>query len=44
MTVAALVMSEMVKFLTLSNPLELCSDNFFGQLCQPEGINKDPIV
>jgi len=34
-------MSELVKFLSLSNPLGLCSDHFSGQ---PEGINKDPTV
>jgi hypothetical protein len=35
------VMPDLVKFLSLSNPLELCSDNFSDQLCQPGGFNKD---
>jgi hypothetical protein len=33
-----------VKFSSLSNPLELCSDHFIGQRCQPGGINKDPTI
>jgi hypothetical protein len=36
------VMSEFVKFFSLSNPSELCSDHFHTWLCQPGGINKDP--
>jgi hypothetical protein len=39
-----LVMSDLVKFLSLSNPLKLCSDHFSGQLCQPGCINKDPTL
>ncbi len=35
-------MSDLVDFLSLSNPFEQCSDNFPGQLCQPGGIYKDP--
>ncbi len=38
------VMSELVKFLSLLNPLELRSDNFARQFHQPGGTNKDPIV
>jgi hypothetical protein len=37
-------MSELVKFLRQSNPLELCSDQFPTRLSQPGGINKDPTV
>jgi hypothetical protein len=37
-------MSELVKFFSLSIPLELCSDHFPSLLCRPEGINKDPTV
>jgi hypothetical protein len=39
-----LVMSGLVKFLSLSNSLELCSDHFPSWLCRPGGINKDPTV
>jgi hypothetical protein len=38
------VKSELVEFLSWSNPLELCSDHFPGWLCWPEGINEDPTV
>ncbi len=38
------VMSVLVKFLSLSNPLEPGSDHFTGRLSQPRGLNKDPIV
>ncbi len=34
----------LVKFLSLSNPLELCSDHFPGWLCWLGGISKDPTV
>jgi hypothetical protein len=44
MLVAAVVMSELVKILTLSNPLEQCSNYVSGQLSGPDGINKYPIV
>ncbi len=37
-------MSELVKLSSLSNPLELCSDHFSGQLCWSGGIKKDPTV
>jgi hypothetical protein len=37
-------MSEYVKFLSLSNSLELCSDYIPGWLCWPRDINKDRIV
>ncbi len=37
-------MSEFVEFLSLSNPSELCSENFPDWLCQPEDINKDQTV
>jgi len=37
-------MPELVHFLSLSNPLELCSDHFLGLLCQSGGINEDPTV
>ncbi len=37
-------MSELVKFLSLLNPLELCSHHFPAKLCQPVGFNKDPIL
>ncbi len=37
-----LVISELVKFLSLSNPLELLSNNFPGLLHRPGGINIDP--
>jgi len=30
--------------LSFSNPLELFSDHFSSQLCQPGGINKGPTV
>jgi hypothetical protein len=36
------VIYELVKCLSLSNPLGLCSVYFPGQLGGPEGINKDP--
>jgi hypothetical protein len=39
-----LVMSELVEYLSLSNPLDLCSHHFPARLCQPGGINKDHIV
>jgi hypothetical protein len=42
--VARMVMSELAEFFGLSNQLELCSDYFPSQLCQPGGINKDPTV
>ncbi len=38
------VISELIKFLSLSNPLELCSDCFPSRLCQRGGISKDPTV
>ncbi len=38
------VMSELVKFLSLSNPLQLCSGYFPSRLCQPGCISKDPTV
>ncbi len=38
------VMSDMVKFLSLLNPLELCSGHFPSRLCQPGCISKDPTV
>jgi hypothetical protein len=34
----------LIKFLSLSNPSELCPGYFPGQLCWPMGINKDPTV
>jgi hypothetical protein len=37
-------MSKLVEFLSLSNPLEICSDHFPGSLCQPGSINKDNSV
>ncbi len=37
-----MVMSELVEFLSLSNPLELRSNNFPGLLHWPGGINKYP--
>jgi hypothetical protein len=39
-----MVMSELVEFLSLSNPLELCSDHFPNWLYQQGGIYKDPTV
>jgi hypothetical protein len=39
-----MVLSEIVKFLSLLNPLELRLDNFTFWLHWPGGINKDPIV
>ncbi len=39
-----LVMSESVKFFSLSNPLELRPDHFPGWICKPGGINEDPTV
>ncbi len=39
-----LTVSELVKFLSLSNPLELCSDLFPRRLCRPVGISKDQTV
>jgi len=38
------VMSELVKFLSLSNPLARWSDHFPDWLCHPGGINKNPSV
>ncbi len=38
------VMSELIKFLSLSNPLELCSHPFPSRLCRPGGINEDPTI
>ncbi len=38
------VMTVLVKFLSLSNPLKPGSDNFIGRLSQPRGLNKDPTV
>jgi len=38
------LISKLVKFSGWSNPLELHSDHFPSWLCQPGGINKDPIV
>ncbi len=37
-------MSKLVKFLSLSNLLELCSDHFPSWLCKLRGVNKDPTV
>ncbi len=37
-------MHELVEFVSLSNPLELCSDHFHARLRQPAGIIKDPSV
>jgi hypothetical protein len=39
-----MVFSEFVKFLSLSNPLQLCSDHFSDRLCEPGGINMDPTL
>jgi hypothetical protein len=39
-----MAMSELIKFLSLSNPWKLCSDYFLGRLCQSGVINKDPTV
>jgi hypothetical protein len=39
-----LEMSKLVKFLSLSNPLELCSHHFSSRLHRPVGIIKDPTV
>ncbi len=39
-----MVMSELLKFLSLSNPSDLCSDLFIAKLCRPGVINKDPTV
>ena len=39
-----LVMSVLVEFLSLSNPLELCLDYFSGLSCQPGAISKDTNV
>jgi hypothetical protein len=38
------VMSELAKFLILSNPLELRSDHFSSGLHRPGGINDDITV
>jgi hypothetical protein len=38
------LMSEFVKFLSLSNRLELCSDQFSSRFHWAGGINKDPTV
>jgi hypothetical protein len=38
------VMSDMVKFLSLLNPLELCSGHFPSRLHQPGCIKNDPTV
>jgi hypothetical protein len=37
-------MSEFDEFLSLSNPLEQCSDHFAAWLCQPVDINNDHSV
>ncbi len=37
-------MTELVEFLSLSNPLEVCLDHFTGQLSSSGCINKDPTV
>ncbi len=34
-------LSKLAEFLSLSNPLEPCSDHIPGRLLWPEGINKD---
>jgi hypothetical protein len=34
-----LVLSKLVKFSSLSNPIELCSNHFPSQLCKLEEIN-----
>ncbi len=39
-----MLMFQLVKFLSLSNPLELCLDYFSSQLYQHGNINKDPTV
>ncbi len=39
-----MVMSKLVKFMSLSNLSELCSHHFPGWLNQPGGINKDPTI
>jgi hypothetical protein len=39
-----LVLPKFVKFSSLSNPIELCSDHFPSQLCQLGYINEDPTV
>ncbi len=38
------VISELVKFFCLSNPLELRSDHFPAGLCRSWGIKKDPTI
>ncbi len=38
------VMSHYVKFLSLLNQLEVCSDHFTSCLFRPLGINKDPTI
>jgi hypothetical protein len=43
-SVPCLVITKLVEFLSLSNPLELCSDHFLGWNSQPGGINKDPSI
>jgi hypothetical protein len=37
-------MSELIEYLSLANPFELCSDHFPCLFFQPVGINKDPTV
>jgi hypothetical protein len=39
-----MAMPELVKFLSLSKPLKLCSDHFPHWLCQPGDLNKDPTI
>jgi hypothetical protein len=39
-----MVISELVKFFSLTNPVEPCSDHFNDRLPRPRGINKDPTV
>jgi hypothetical protein len=39
-----LVMSKLAKFLSLSNPLELCSHHFPSRLHRSGGTNEDPVV
>jgi hypothetical protein len=43
-SVFMLVMSELVKFFSLSNPSKLCSRHFPGQLGCPDGTNEEPTV
>ncbi len=37
-------MSNLVEFVSLSNPFDQCSDHFIDWLCRPRGINKYPTV